>query len=386
MSGRPAHLPRVEGRVSRQAHVDLPDGTYERELGREGFFGPATHMYHQHPPTSWSRIEGPMRPRAFDLARLGEMPEGAQRSAGGSPWDAPEILSNPHTRLRFWLCKTSMDHLVRNADGDDLLFVHGGHGEFFCDYGHLSITEGDYIVVPRGTMWRIECSDDLALLLIEATGGSYRLPDRGPLGDHAVFDPGVFDTPTLDEAFGAQRETAGDWQLRVRARGAISTITFPHNPLDAVGWKGTLSPLRINWRDIRPVTSARYHLPPSAHTTFLADRFAVCTFCPRPIETDPGALKVPFYHANDDFDEVIFYHQGDFFSRDNIAPGMLTFHPCGFSHGPHPGAREASRDNPRTETDEVAVMIDTRDALDVGSEAERVEWTGYVDSWREPAP
>ena len=186
MSGRPVHLPRVEGSVSRQAHADLPDGTYERELGREGFFGPATHMYHQHPPTSWSQFEGPMRPRAFDLARLEEVST-APRTTGESPWDAPTILSNQHVRMRFWTCKSSMNHLVRNADGDDLLFVHEGEGELFCDYGHLSITEGDYIVVPRGTMWRIECSDALALLMIEATGGSYRLPDRGPLGDHEDF-------------------------------------------------------------------------------------------------------------------------------------------------------------------------------------------------------
>lgn len=376
MTGRRIALPHVEGRVSRQAHVDLPEGTYERELGREGFSGPATHMYHRHPPTSWSGFEGPLRPRAFDTGKLSMGP--------ASPWDAATLLGNDSVKLRRWTCPASMDHLVRNADGDDLLFVHEGTGDLFCDYGHLALRDGDYVVLPRGTLWRLEVSAPLSLLMIEASGDAYRLPDRGALGGHAVFDPGVLDVPTLDERFAAQRDAPGEWRVLVKARGAVSTLRFPHNPLDAVGWKGNLSTLRLNWRDIRPVMSARYHLPPSAHTTFLADRFVVCTFCPRPIESDPGALKVPFYHSNDDFDEVLFYHRGDFFSRDDIHPGMLTLHPCGFSHGPHPKALRASLEHPKSETDEVAVMIDTRDALDVSPAAEEVEWPGYVDSWREP--
>lgn len=377
MSGRWTSFPRLEGVVSRQAHADLPEGTYEREVGREGFFGPATHMYHEHPPTAWSEFEGPIRPRAFDATQLVE--------TVASPWQAPVLFSNRHTEQRLFRCARTMDRLVRNADGDQLLFVHAGAGSLFCDYGHLELHEGDYVLLPRGTLWRLEvdASEPMALLMIEATGGSLGLPDRGSLGAHAVFDPAILDTPTLDERFVAQREGAGGWTVEVKARGALSTIRFPHNPLDAVGWKGNLAPVRLNWRDIRPVTSARYHVPPSAHTTFVADRFVVCTFCPRPIESDPGALKVPFFHSNDDFDELIFYHRGRFFSRDNIHPGMFTFHPAGFTHGPHPKALRASQESPPSETDEVAVMVDTRDALQVGAAAEAVEWSGYVDSWKE---
>jgi homogentisate 1,2-dioxygenase len=131
--------------------------------------------------------------------------------------------------------------------------------------------------------------------------------------------------------------------------------------------------------------SHRYHLPPSVHTTFTAPRFVVCTFVPRPLESDPGALKVPFFHSNDDYDEVIFYHQGNFFSRDNIHPGMITFHPGGFTHGPHPKALKAGLAGTKKETDEVAVMVDARDALTVDAAAEAVEWSGYVDSWKEAA-
>jgi homogentisate 1,2-dioxygenase len=132
--------------------------------------------------------------------------------------------------------------------------------------------------------------------------------------------------------------------------------------------------------------SHRYHLPPSAHTTFMGNGFVVCTFCPRPIESDPGALKVPFYHNNDDYDEVLFYHRGNFFSRDNIEAGMVTFHPCGFAHGPHPKALKKSMEAPEKATDEVAVMIDTRRALEVLPPAQGVENLDYVDSWRNQAP
>jgi homogentisate 1,2-dioxygenase len=365
-------FPRVEGLASRQAHCDLPDGTYERELGKEGFFGPASHMYHTHPPTGWSDWEGPLKPRAFDLVKL----DGLQND----PWAALLLLSNPHMSMRLWRSDGRMSKLARNGDGDELLFVHDGAGDLYCDYGHMSFSEGDYIMLPRGTMWRIESQAPVAMLLIEATNDSYRLPDKGLVGPHAIFDPAMLTVPSLNDQFRAQQGEV-ETKVVIKRRNALSTVTYPFNPLDAVGWHGDLLPVRLNWRDIRPLTSHRYHLPPSAHTTFLASRFVVCTFCPRPIETDPGALKVPFFHNNDDFDEVIFYHQGNFFSRDNIHPGMVTLHPCGFPHGPHPKAFAAGAKAARKETDEVAVMIDTRDALDVGAAAQSVEWPGYVKSW-----
>ncbi len=367
-------LPRREGVASRQAHADLPAGTYEREIGKEGFFGPATQMYHRHPPTGWVDWDGPLKPRAFDLAKL--------NAAQASPWDAVEVLHNAHVRIRHWRLDGAMDHLVRNSDGDELIFVHEGDGDLFCDYGHLAIRDGDYVILPRGTQWRITPTSAMTALLIEATNDGYRLPDRGPLGAHAVFDPGVLDVPAMDEAFKAQ-QTEDAWRVTVKRRGLFSTITYPYNPLDAVGWQGTLTPVRLNWRDIRPVMSHRYHLPPSAHTTFLASRFVVCTFAPRPAESDPGALKLPFFHNNDDFDEMIFYHRGKFMSRDNIHPGMVTLHPCGFPHGPHPKAFAlAAKSAGGQMLDEVAVMVDARDALDIGLMPEGVEWTGYVDSWK----
>ncbi|MDP3293238.1 MAG: homogentisate 1,2-dioxygenase [Nevskia sp.] len=368
------HIPHIEGLASRQAHADLPPGTVEREIGKDGFFGPATQMIHPRPPTGWTSWEGPLRPRAFDCMKL--------PLDGASPWAANTLLHNAQCRLRFWTLATNMDHLVRNADGDELLFVHAGRGELYCDYGHLAIEAGDYLLLPRGTMWRLEVLEAMQLLLIEASNGSYQLPDKGLVGEQAIFDPAMLDLPRIDDLFKAQAAHAGDWRVVIKRRNLLSTVTYPYNPLDALGWHGSLHPVRINVRDIRPLSSHRYHLPPSAHTTFVAPGFVVCTFAPRPFETDPGAIKVPFFHSNDDFDEVIFYHSGDFFSRDHIHPGMVTLHPAGFTHGPHPKALSRMHVQPKPMTDEYAVMIDARDAFDVSDAATAVEWTEYHQSWR----
>jgi homogentisate 1,2-dioxygenase len=366
-------LPRIEGRSSRQAHCDLPEGTYERELGREGFAGPSTQMYHLHPPTAWKKWDGPLRPRAFDLSRLAE--------ASNTPWTARVVLINHALQLRFWRAAASMDHLVRNGDGDELLFIHEGEGELFCDYGHLSFRDGDYIVLPRGTAWRVEVRSEAQILLIEATNDCYQLPDKGILGNQAIFDSAILDMPKIDNSFLAQQDER-DWRIVIKRRNRLSTVVYPFNPLDAVGWHGELAPVRLNWRDLRPVSSHRYHLPPSVHVNFVADRFVIGTFAPRPIESDPGALKVPFFHSDDDIDEIIFLHRGQFFSRDNFGPGMLSVHPCGFPHGPQPRSFEIGAKRLRSETNEVALYLDTRDAIEIAELPPGVEDLNYVDAWK----
>ena len=370
---------RVEGNASRQAHADMPEGTYEREMSKEGFFGPAAFLHHKNPPTGWVKFEGPLQPRAYDLNRL--------NAAENSPWNSSRVLHNNATDVRFWKLAEPMTSLARNADGDQLLFIHRGTADLFCDFGHIEVTQGDYVYLPRGTMWRLSPSEPLAVLMIEATNTHYTLPDKGLVGPHAVFDPAILDAPKVNEAFKSQQADENhEWVVEVKKRGEVSRITYPFNPLDAVGWHGELAPVRLNVKDIRPLMSHRYHLPPSAHTTFLSDRFVVCTFAPRPFETDPGALKVPFFHNNDDYDEVLFYHAGDFFSRDNIDAGMMTFHPAGFTHGPHPKALKNMLKQTKDATDEYAVMIDTRDPLDVGEGASSVENRDYVNSWKTPDP
>ncbi|CAH0539644.1 homogentisate 1,2-dioxygenase [Vibrio marisflavi] len=364
------------GECSRQAHADFPEkAIYEREVGRSGFFGPATHFHHQHAPTGWSEWEGELRPRAFNFNLV-------ETAAQQSPWAVPNLLQNSECKIRVWKIDQKMEFLVRNADGDELLFIHQGKADLFCDYGHLEVGEGDYVVIPRSTNWRIEPHDKMFILMIENTNASYSLPEKGIVGNHAVFDPAVLEIPDINDKFKAQYSEANT-QVQLKRGDKVNVVTYPFNPLDAIGWHGDLSVAKLNWRDIRPLMSHRYHVPPSAHTTFVGEGFVVCTFVPRPIESDPGALKVPFYHNNDDYDEVLFYHAGDFFSRDNIEAGMVTFHPAGFSHGPHPKAFQAGREYKKKFTDEVAVMIDTRNALSFTEQAEQVENDQYVYSWRE---
>ncbi|HEY0650168.1 homogentisate 1,2-dioxygenase, partial [Phenylobacterium sp.] len=231
----------AEGTHSRQAHADLPEGTYEREVSKEGFFGPAAFLHHRRPPTGWVKFEGPLRPRAFDLARL--------NAAEPSPWAAGVVLHNKATEVRFWKLAQAMPALARNADGDQLLFVHQGEGDLFCDYGRLSYSAGDYLYLPRGTMWRLSPAEPTAILMIEAVNTHYKLPDRGLMGGHAQFDPAMLETPTMDGAFRAHQDQPGDYRVEVKKRGQVSTVTFPYNPLDAVGWHGDLAPVRLNVKD-----------------------------------------------------------------------------------------------------------------------------------------
>jgi homogentisate 1,2-dioxygenase len=166
---------------------------------------------------------------------------------------------------------------------------------------------------------------------------------------------------------------------------SVTCLTYPFHPFDVVGWKGDLAPFRLNVDDFRPVTSARYHVPPSAHTVFQATGFVVALFAPRPLETDPAVLRVPFFHRNVDYDELIFYHRGEFFSRAGITEGMMTLHPAGIHHGPQPRAveRSAAR-GPGGMADEVAVNIDARRPLALADSSTPLRVEGYESSWRLP--
>jgi homogentisate 1,2-dioxygenase len=192
----------------------------------------------------------------------------------------------------------------------------------------------------------------------------------------------VLAKPALNELFRAQSPT-GSWRIRVKRGNATGTITYPFNPLDAAGWKGDLYPIRLNIRDIRAVSSHRLHLPPSVRTSFVADGFIVCSLAPRPVETDPGAMKLPFFHNNDDYDEIIFYHSGAMSSRGTMVQhGMLTFHPAGLTHGPHPNTLPHMFNHPATMFDGHSIAIDSKEALIVDALPDGVEIPDYATSWR----
>ncbi len=375
-------IPYVKGQVAKQAHVGVPQGTFEEEFARNGFSGRYAHLYRTRPMVEWTSIEGPLRPRAFDLGKL----------AVAAPSDFLEsrksCLENEDVAISYFTLAEEMPYFFRNADADEILFIHSGHGRIETDFGPLAYERGDYLVVPRGTVYRLCPARDepgtagaTHALLIESAG-EVRFPEKGPLGQHALVDPAVIrvpSPPSPDLASGGA-PSEGRYELRVKRGGEITRITYPFHPLNAVGWKGTLTVWQLNVRDIRPVLSDRYHLPPTAHATFAGEGFVVCTFLPRPLENgDPEAMKVPFHHLNIDFDEVIFYHRGEFFSRSGIREGMMTFHPAGIPHGPQKKAVERSRE--KTRTDEVAVMIDTRKPLRPTEASKAIESGEYWKSW-----
>lgn len=363
-------IPWVRGKVARQAHVGLPDGTVEEEYGRDGFFGRYAHLYRANAPVGWTRIEGPCRPRAFDLAEL----------PPSSALSRRDVLGNDDVVLSVMRLSEAMDAFARNADGDELFFVHRGAGRLETEYGPLAYRPGDYLLVPRGVMHRLAPTSETFILAMEARS-EITFPEKGILGQHALVDPAVLEVPTPGEGSTLAADAAGEWRVDLKRDGEITRVFYPFCPMDVIGWKGTVAPMRLNVDDIRPVSCDRYHLPPTAHATFMMNNAVVCTFLPRLLENgDPAALKVPFYHSNVDYDEVLFYHNGDFFSRRGISPAMLTLHPQGIQHGPQPGAKERAATLSRT--DEVAVMLDTKNRLRVLSDAERVERGDYWKSWQ----
>lgn len=369
------NIPYVRGVTPKQAHVSVPDGTVEEEFARQGFFGKYAHLYRTRPPTAWTRIEGTLRPRAYDLRPL-------EKASGAEDFMSSRkpVLYNSDVSMHFLALSKPMEYFFRNADADELFFVHSGSGKMETDFGPLEYAKGDYVLVPRGTVYRIEPAQRSAIVLIESFS-EIRFPDKGMLGEHALFDPAVIRVPTPETTPKAQESASKEYEVKIQREGQITSVFYPFHPITTVGWKGTLSVMQLNVQDIRPISCDRYHLPPSAHTTFLGHGFVVCSFLPRPLENgDPEAMKVPFYHSNIDFDEVLFYHDGDFFSRDGIKPGMITFHPQGIHHGPQRKAIERSRDIKATQ--EVAVMLDTQLPLRVGPGAQGLEIQDYWESWK----
>jgi homogentisate 1,2-dioxygenase len=361
--------PLKKGKTALQAHVGLPEGTYEEEHGRKGFSGKSAHLYHTHPPTAWIRFEGNLRPHCIDCNKLRPTDH---HDPQGSP---VAFLGNSDIRLFVSRRSAPMPFYYRNADGDELFFVHRGAGTIETDFGPLMFEKGDYINIPRAVTYRVvpETADNFFLIIESKT--EFEQPEKGLIGQHALYDPAVIETPEPAPLLDDNRE----WEVRIKADNEYTSIVYPFNPMDVVGWKGDLTVWKLNMRDIRPVMSHRAHLPPSALTTFVTQGAVVCSFLPRPLEEDPEALKVPFFHRNTDYDEFIFYHDGSFFSRDNITPGMVTLHPRGIHHGPHPKALAGQ--GKKTHTDEYAVMLDGLNPIRVLPAGAEAEWKEYWKSW-----
>ncbi len=362
-----------QGEPTRQGHKGIAEGYYEEEQGLLGFFGPVSHLIKKKPSTRWVEIEGPLRPHMYDLVELPKSPQ----------WQ--RLLYNRSVSIYKSCCEPSSNatlRAARDADGDLLYFCHKGSGRILTEYGLLTYSPGQYIVMPKCLTHCFVPEEKTEFLIIENHGSHYQEPDRGIVGRHAPYDINALGKPDLQ----AQQEFLSKQgleilEVEVKHSGRPTLFRYRECIMDTVGWKGDLFPYTLHMDHIMPLMSHRVHLPPSAHTTFVARDFVVCSFLPRPLEQDEDALKVPFYHQNIDYDEVLFYHDGDFFSRDNLHAGMMSFHPAGFPHGPHPKA--VKNIGGKTHTNEYAVMIDTRWPLSVDPQLESVELADYWKSWQE---
>ncbi|MCE3010276.1 MAG: homogentisate 1,2-dioxygenase [Proteobacteria bacterium] len=360
-----------QGKSTTQGHKGIPEGHFEEEQGRKGFFGPVSHLIKPKPSTRWTQIEGPLRPHLYDVVAL-------DKKYG--QWT--RLLYNSSVTIsKMWNQKSEHSaQAFRNADGDTLYFVHQGSGVVLTEYGLLKFRKGHYINMPKCCTHQFYFEEETMLLVIESHLSSYEEPERGMVGRNAFYDPAAFGKPHLEALHAWKKQMS--WaatEIIVKRWNQQTKFTYTECVFDAVGWKGDFFPFTLHVDDLMPMISARVHLPPSAHTTFVARGFVVCTFLPRPLESDADALKVPFYHQNIDYDEVLFYHDGNFFSRDNLHAGMITLHPAGFPHGPHPKA--VKNIGSKTHTDEYAVMIDSWETLHVDPLLNSVEVPEYWNSW-----
>lgn len=366
----------AQGRHHTQGHKAIPEGCFEEEQGRKGFFGPVSHLVKSEASTKWTNIQGPLRPHLFDLVEMKYQNGHWHRLLYNSDvaiyscWNEVTPLSEGVNHLNSF----------RNADGETLLFCHTGAGFVLTEYGLLKFKTGSYIHIPKSLHHSLVFTERTQFIVIESMTGLFREPERGMVGRNAFYDPASFGKPDLEALQNFKKEkNIVSREIYVKRLEVVTQFSYETCVYDTVGWKGDYYPFTLHIDDLMPMISHRVHLPPSAHTTFAANGFVVCTFLPRPIESDDDALKVPFYHQNIDYDEVLFYHAGNFFSRDNLHANMITLHPAGFPHGPHPKA--FANQGKKTFTDEVAVMVDSVKPFKIDEGFSQVELTNYWQSW-----
>jgi len=378
------------GRIPHKRHTQFrkEDGTLfsEQLFSTEGFSNDYSLLYHHYPPTQIIHTDEPVnvQPRIAEEKML------KHRSFEGFHIK-PEtdylksrkpVLVNNDCHIVLAAPQQSMkDYFYKNADADEMIFVHEGSGVMITQYGQLNFAYGDYLVIPRGTIYQIKFDTPENRLFIVESFSPIRYPKRyvskyGQLLEHSPFCERDIRTPqnllTFDEA--------GDFLIQTKKKGILYGLHYAHHPFDVVGWDGYCYPFAFSIHDFEPITG-RVHQPPPVHQTFEAHNFVVCSFCPRLYDYHPDAIPAPYNHSNIDSDEVLYYVDGDFMSRKNVTRGMITLHPAGIPHGPHPGAVEKSIG--KKETQELAVMVDTFHPLQLTVEALEIENPGYTMSWAE---
>jgi homogentisate 1,2-dioxygenase len=375
------------GDVPRKRHIQFRDnGTLltEEVFGLEGFSGNESILYH---------LQSPCRVRelgSFEPIERAEWVPDAHahrhfRTIGIEP--GGDAISG--RRLLMWngdveisLCRPNetMEGFYRNGEGDEVIFVHEGSGTFESIFGDLPYREGDYVVIPRGTTYRLEPEGEQRHLVVESPG-LIEIPRRyrneyGQLLEHAPYYHRDIHPPAELRT----HRDRGEHAVKVRVRDGHQTYLLDYHPFDVVGWDGYVYPWTFNINDFEPITG-RIHMPPPSHQTFQGQNFVICSFCPRKLDFDPLAIPIPYHHSNVNSEEMIYYVSGNFGSRKGIEVGSVTLHPSGIPHGPHPGLAEKSIG--LTETHELAVMCDTFHPLRLTPLARDLDDGKYAYSWSE---
>ncbi|CAH0999686.1 Homogentisate 1,2-dioxygenase [Neolewinella maritima] len=376
------------GQLPPKRHTQFrkPDGGlyYEQLFGTVGFDGMSSLLYHIGRPTQVKRIVGKtdLTPAVAEAKTIT-----ARKLIGFdvAPQDdflaaRKPLLVNSSTQIGVAAPRHSLrDYFYKNADADELLFIHRGTGTLRTLVGNIPFEYGDYLVIPRGIIYQIDFdTEDNRILYTESTDPIYT-PKRyrnhfGQLLEHSPFTERDYKLPRDLET----HDEEGEFTIKIKKQGMLHELVYASHPFDVVGWDGYNFPYGFSIHNFEPITG-RVHQPPPVHQTFETKSFVVCSFCPRLYDYHPLAIPAPYNHSNIDSDEVLYYVDGDFMSRTGIGPGYLTLHPGGIPHGPHPGTYEGSIG--KTGTEELAVMIDTFHPLQVTAEAAKIDDGKYYQSW-----
>ena len=378
------------GKIPHKRHTTFKkkDGSiyYEQLFGTVGFDGMSTLMYHVHRPTMVKEILGSkdLRPKIeVEKNMKSRRLIGFDIKAETDFIDSRKaVLVNNDLSISLAAPKTSTkDYFYKNVDADEVIFIHKGSGKLRTFLGNIEFKYGDYLVIPRGMIYQIEFdSEDNRHLITESYSPIYT-PNRyrnhfGQLLEHSPFCERDFRAPSDLET----HDEKGDFLVKIKKEGILYDYLYASHPFDVVGWDGYNFPYAFSIHDFEPITG-RIHQPPPVHQTFQAQGFVICSFCPRLYDYHPESIPAPYNHSNIDSDEVLYYVDGDFMSRNDIEQGQITLHQAGIPHGPHPGAYERSIG--QKETEELAVMIDTFKPLKLTEEAIKIDDGKYYKSWRE---
>lgn len=378
------------GKIPHKRHTQFRNEEgklYSEELfSTEGFSSNYSLLYHVHPPTVIVKSGEPVDVSpvaATDSILKHRCFEGFDIKPQDDYLASRKIvLFNSDVQITLAAPKTSLtEYFYKNADADEVIFVHKGTGTLRTAYGRIPFSYGDYLVVPRGTVYQMEFDNEDNRLFIVESFSPVQFPKRylsryGQLLEHAPFCERDVRKPqdleTIDET--------GEFLIQTKKKGLLYPITYGHHPFDVVGWDGCEYPYAFSIHDFEPITG-RVHQPPPVHQTFDAHNFVICSFVPRLYDYHPNSIPAPYNHSNIDSDEVLYYVDGDFMSRKHVTKGMITLHPAGIPHGPHPGAVEKSIG--QKETGELAVMVDTFHPLKMTKDAQGIEDGNYEMSWAE---